>query len=66
MTFGGEFTRTSPLNAQEWGITIAFGLISFPLSFFSRLLFPVEENPDDFIVNEMPGDDNGKVREFNT
>ena len=31
VTFGGEFTRTSPLTAEQWGITIALGLIAFPV-----------------------------------
>jgi P-type Ca2+ transporter type 2C len=31
VTFGGEFTRTSPLTAEQWGITVGLGLIAFPV-----------------------------------
>jgi len=52
VTFGAEFTRTSPLNANQWLITIGFGLISFPLAFLARILYPIEESEDDFVTHE--------------
>lgn len=31
VTYGADFTRTSPLTAEQWGVTIGFGLIAFPV-----------------------------------
>jgi magnesium-transporting ATPase (P-type) len=31
VTYGGDFTRTSPLSPEQWGITIAFGAIAIPV-----------------------------------
>lgn len=42
VTFGGDFSRTSPLTLEQWGYTIAMGLIAFPvgmlLFFFFHLI----------------------------
>jgi len=58
--FGGTFTKTSPLNIEQWLITIAFGLIAFPLSTFTRYFFPMEESPDDFADTRLREEDDAK------
>lgn len=50
VTFGGEWTRTSPLTQEQWMITVAFGLISFPVGFFMRFI-PCPEDEADFFVD---------------
>lgn len=52
VTFGGEFTRTTPLTVDQWLITIAFGLISLPVGFIMRFV-PVKEADDSFFYEEM-------------
>uniref|UniRef100_A0A7S1UCT0 Cation-transporting P-type ATPase C-terminal domain-containing protein n=1 Tax=Phaeomonas parva TaxID=124430 RepID=A0A7S1UCT0_9STRA len=51
VTFGGEFTRTAPLTAAQWGISIGLGAISLPVGIAMRFI-PVEENPDSFFGTE--------------
>lgn len=55
VTFGGEFTRTSPLTADQWVETVAFGLISLPVGFIMRFV-PVVESEDSFFSEEMSMD----------
>ena len=45
--FGGEFTQTVPLTAEEWKITFLMGAMSIPVGFIMRLI-PVEEDPKSF------------------
>lgn len=45
--FGGEFTKTAPLSAEEWRATVLLGMCAIPLGVAMRYL-PVSENPDDF------------------
>ena len=52
VTFGGEFTRTSPLTGEQWGVTVAFGLISLPVGFIMRFV-PVVESEDAFFYDEL-------------
>lgn len=55
VTFGGEFTRTSPLTADQWMKTVGFGLISIPVGFLMRF-FPVTEAEEDFFFDELSMD----------
>ena len=55
VTFGGEFTRTSPLTADEWLETVAFGLISLPIGFLMRFI-PVSEDENSFFFDELAMD----------
>ena len=41
VTFGGEFTRTSPLSFEQWTWTVCFALFTFPVGFLMRF-FPVQ------------------------
>lgn len=62
VTFGGEFTRTSPLTEDQWLTTIGFGLISLPVGFIMRF-FPVKESDDDFFYDEISMDSSRRSRE---
>jgi hypothetical protein len=66
VTYGGDFTRTSPLTTDQWLQTIGFGLIAFPVGkqqiityrshfspgFIMRFI-PVQENPEDFFTDSI-------------
>ncbi len=43
----GSFVSTTPLNLNQWLITIALGALSLPLGWLSRFI-PVEEDPNSF------------------
>jgi magnesium-transporting ATPase (P-type) len=47
---GGDFIRTSPLNASQWLITIALAALSLPIGVAMRFI-PVEEDPATFFDN---------------
>jgi magnesium-transporting ATPase (P-type) len=47
---GGEFIKTSPLNASQWLITIGLGALSLPIGVAMRFI-PVEEDPTTFFDN---------------
>jgi magnesium-transporting ATPase (P-type) len=49
---GGEFLRTSPLDAPQWLITIALGAVSLIICVLSRVLIPIKEDPDTFFSHE--------------
>ena len=59
--WGGEFIKTSPLTGIQWIITIALGLISFPVGILMRFI-PVEEDESTFFGSSMvaPAPDGGK------
>lgn len=44
---GGEFTKTSPLDLNQWLITIALGFIGVPLGILMRFI-PMPDDPNDF------------------
>ncbi|CAM9198079.1 unnamed protein product, partial [Ectocarpus fasciculatus] len=44
---GGEFLGVSPLNLNQWLVTIALGAIALPVGIFMRF-FPIEEDPSSF------------------
>jgi magnesium-transporting ATPase (P-type) len=44
---GGEFVKTTPLNINQWLITIALGAIGLPVGVMMRFI-PVEEDPKTF------------------
>ncbi len=48
VTFGGEFTRTSPLSAYQWMLTVCFALLTFPVGFLMRFIPVVEDESDYF------------------
>jgi len=50
VTFGGDFTRTSPLDTYEWGMTVLFALLTFPVGVLMRFI-PCKESPDTFFDN---------------
>jgi len=41
--YGGEFTKTVPLSADEWRFTCLLGFVALPLGKLMRLV-PVKEN----------------------
>lgn len=45
--YGGDFTQTTPLNWEEWKITVGLGAISLPMGFIMRII-PVAEDPATF------------------
>ena len=49
IAIGGDFTRTTWLNMNEWLITVALALITFPVGVIMRFL-PVKEDPNSFAV----------------
>lgn len=51
---GGEFVKTTSLNAELWGWSLLFGLVSIPLGALIRVLLPLEEDPESFFGYEMP------------
>jgi len=56
---GGEFVRTSPLNLEQWLISIALGACSVLVSIFVRL-FPFEDDPNAYFEHldgpSVPGE----------
>ncbi len=44
---GGDFVKTTPLNLNQWLITIALGAIGLPVGVMMRFI-PVEEDPKSF------------------
>ena len=46
---GGDFLRTSPLDAPQWFITIALGFLGMPIGVLMRF-FPCEEDPESFFT----------------
>ena len=51
VTYGGDFSRTSPLSLEQWGITVAMGLVAFPVGFLMRFI-PISEADEDFFIPE--------------
>lgn len=49
VTYGGDFSRTSPLSLEQWGITVAMGLVAFPVGFLMRFI-PISEADEDFFI----------------
>lgn len=47
---GGEFLKTTPLNIQQWLVTIALGAIAVPIGVLMRFI-PVKEDPNSFFDN---------------
>ncbi|RHY33037.1 hypothetical protein DYB32_001924 [Aphanomyces invadans] len=45
--FGGNFTKTSPLDAAMWGYSVAIGFLALPLGVAMRFI-PVQEDPTSF------------------
>lgn len=45
--FGGDFTQTYPLDAEEWKFTVLLGAGSIPVGFLMRMI-PVAEDPASF------------------
>merc|ERR1711871_110826 len=45
--YGGDFVRTTPLNARQWASTIALGFVTIPLGVVMRFI-PVQEDPNSF------------------
>lgn len=68
---GGEFLKTSPLDMNQWLITIGLGAIGLPVGVLMRLI-PVKEDPNDFFDNSShlivpaPGRDGMNVALTNT
>ena len=60
VTFGGDFTRTSPLNPYQWAMTILFALGTFPVGFLMRQI-PCKEDPKSFFDNS---EDENKANKF--
>lgn len=59
VTFGGEFSRTSPLTGDQWIMTIALALFAFPVGFFMRYI-PMNESEDVFFNGSGLGGEVGK------
>merc|ERR1712146_695833 len=43
--YGGEFTKTKPLNAHEWNVCICLGAFPIPLGIIMRLI-PVSDEDE--------------------
>jgi len=43
--YGGEFTKTKPLNAHEWNVCICLGAFTIPLGIIMRLI-PVSDEDE--------------------
>jgi magnesium-transporting ATPase (P-type) len=46
---GGEWLKTTPLNMNQWLVTIGLGALSIPVSILMRLI-PIKEDPNSFAV----------------
>ena len=57
ITFGGDFSNTSPLGLREWFVTVLLGSGSLIVGVLQRLL-PVREGKSMFADCEGGGDDN--------
>ena len=44
----GEFAKTAPLTLEQWGITIAMGVVALPLGVLMRFLPPRVESDSQF------------------
>jgi len=44
---GSLFTKTGPLTAPQWAITILLGALALPVGFLMRFI-PVKEDPRNF------------------
>jgi len=51
--YGGDFMKTSPISVTLWINSIVLGCVTIPLGFLTRLLFPVNENPDSYFDNKI-------------
>jgi magnesium-transporting ATPase (P-type) len=47
---GGEFVQVTPLSLEQFLITMALGLIAFPVGIIMRFI-PVTEDPDCYFDN---------------
>ena len=45
--YGGDFTKTTPLTAEEWKRTVGLAAVTFPIGIIMRLL-PISEDPADY------------------
>uniref|UniRef100_A0A7S2DNG1 Cation-transporting P-type ATPase C-terminal domain-containing protein n=2 Tax=Octactis speculum TaxID=3111310 RepID=A0A7S2DNG1_9STRA len=45
--YGGDFTKTAPLDQTQWIHSVALGALTIPIGFLMRLI-PVSENMNDF------------------
>ncbi|CAK4193166.1 unnamed protein product [Aphanomyces euteiches] len=45
--FGGNFTKTSPLDAKLWAFSVLIAVLALPLGVLMRFI-PVQENPNSF------------------
>lgn len=55
--FGGEFTKTEPLTAEEWKATVLLGMCAIPLGVAMRLI-PVKEDESEYGGTEEVGFEN--------
>eukprot|EP00566_Odontella_aurita_P004195 CAMPEP_0113570806 /NCGR_PEP_ID=MMETSP0015_2-20120614/25194_1 /TAXON_ID=2838 /ORGANISM="Odontella" /LENGTH=1141 /DNA_ID=CAMNT_0000473669 /DNA_START=256 /DNA_END=3681 /DNA_ORIENTATION=- /assembly_acc=CAM_ASM_000160 len=60
--YGGDFTQTHPLDAEEWKSTILLGFMSIPVGFIMRQV-PISEDPDSFAGIGKDGEGEGKKKE---
>jgi magnesium-transporting ATPase (P-type) len=51
----GKFVGTTPLSVNHWLICVGLAALTIPVGVFSRLI-PIEEDPDTFFDNRLPGD----------
>jgi len=48
VTYGGDFTRTTPLSKNEWTETVLLGSLSIPIGVLSKFLPPFVEGQNNF------------------
>ena len=59
--YGGDFTKTTPLTAEEWQRTVGLAAVTFPLGIIMRLL-PISENPADYAAEGFISRSGSKFR----
>ena len=52
---GGDFVKTAPLTAAQWGITIGLGAITLPIGILMKFI-PVKEDPNSFFESDFDPD----------
>ncbi len=58
--FGGEFLKVTPLNFEQWWVSVVIGIGILPVGIIARMI-PCPEAPEDFFDNSIATEEQTKI-----